>query len=41
MITTHPSAILRAGDYGERERAMDAFVADLRKVAEWLATRSD
>jgi uracil-DNA glycosylase len=39
MITTHPSAILRAGDGREREQAMDAFVADLRKVAEWLAKR--
>jgi uracil-DNA glycosylase len=39
MITTHPSAILRAGEDREREQAMDAFVADLRKVAEWLARR--
>jgi hypothetical protein len=39
MITTHPSAILRAGDDREREQAMKAFVADLRKVAEWLAKR--
>lgn len=41
MITTHPSAVLRAGDYREREQAMDAFVADLSKVAEWLAKQSD
>jgi len=41
MITTHPSAVLRAGDYSEREQAMDAFVADLSKVAEWLAKQLD
>jgi DNA polymerase len=39
MITTHPSAVLRAGDLREREEAMDAFVADLRKVAAWLSKR--
>jgi uracil-DNA glycosylase family protein len=37
LITTHPSAILRAGDFREREDAMDAFVADLRTVAAWLS----
>jgi uracil-DNA glycosylase family protein len=39
MITTHPSAILRAGDDRERERSMGAFVEDLRTVARWLAKR--
>jgi DNA polymerase len=34
-VTTHPSAILRAEDE-ERDAAMDEFVADLAKVAEWL-----
>jgi DNA polymerase len=32
-VTTHPSAILRADD---RRSAMEAFVADLKHVAEWL-----
>jgi uracil-DNA glycosylase len=36
-LTTHPSAILRQRDDAERAAAMDAFVADLHKVAEWLA----
>jgi len=36
-ITTHPSAILRAGEEDERREAMDAFVADLEGVAAWLA----
>jgi uracil-DNA glycosylase len=36
-ITTHPSAILRAGEEAERREAMDAFVADLEGVAAWLA----
>ena len=35
-ITTHPSAILRAGEESERRAAMDEFVADLRTVATWL-----
>jgi uracil-DNA glycosylase len=35
-ITTHPSAILRARGDAERTRAMDEFVADLGRVAEWL-----
>ena len=34
-VTTHPSAILRAED-AERDAAMDDFVADLAKVADWL-----
>jgi DNA polymerase len=38
-LTTHPSAILRERDEGERAAAMDAFVADLRMVARWLAER--
>lgn len=36
-ITTHPSAILRAGEDQERQAAMDEFVADLESVARWLA----
>jgi uracil-DNA glycosylase len=36
-LTTHPSAILRQRDDAEREAAMEAFVADLHIVAEWLA----
>ena len=36
MITTHPSAILRAGTGDERRQAMDAFVADLERLAGWL-----
>jgi DNA polymerase len=37
MITTHPSAILRQRDDADRAAAMDAFVADLERVARWLA----
>ena len=37
MVTTHPSAILRQRDDKERADAMDAFVADLDRVARWLA----
>jgi uracil-DNA glycosylase len=37
-LTTHPSAILRADD-GDREQAMEMFVADLRGVAKWLSDR--
>jgi DNA polymerase len=37
MVTTHPSAILRQRDDKERTAAMDAFVADLERVARWLA----
>jgi uracil-DNA glycosylase family protein len=36
-LTTHPSAILRQRDEAERAAAMDAFVADLARVARWLA----
>jgi len=36
MITTHPSAILRAQDEAERSAAMDQFVDDLTRVARWL-----
>jgi DNA polymerase len=36
LVTVHPSAILRAGD--EREAAYGAFVADLKVVADALAT---
>jgi len=38
MLTTHPSAILRAEDE-DREQAMDMFVADLSQVAKWLSAR--
>jgi uracil-DNA glycosylase family protein len=38
-LTTHPSAILRQRDDAERAAAMDAFVADLARVAQWLAER--
>jgi DNA polymerase len=34
LVTVHPSAVLRAGE--ERKAAYDAFVADLRVVAEAL-----
>ena len=34
MVTVHPSSILRAGD--DRAAAYDAFVHDLRAVAEQL-----
>jgi uracil-DNA glycosylase len=36
-VTTHPSAILRQRDEAQRAEAMDAFVADLRAVAQWLS----
>jgi uracil-DNA glycosylase len=35
MVTTHPSAILRSQD-DQRKAAMEAFVADLRTVVDWL-----
>jgi uracil-DNA glycosylase len=35
-ITTHPSAILRAGADLERQQAMGEFVADLERVASWI-----
>jgi DNA polymerase len=37
-VTTHPSAILRAGDE-DREDAMAQFVDDLKHVAQWLSAR--
>ena len=40
MITTHPSAILRAPDYEERKEAMEKFVADLTTVARWLRSHT-
>jgi DNA polymerase len=36
-LTVHPSAILRVPDRDARHAALDAFVADLRKAAAWLA----
>jgi DNA polymerase len=39
-VTAHPSSILRAEDDDKRHDAMDAFVEDLRQVADWLKTRS-
>jgi DNA polymerase len=35
IATVHPSAVLRAPD-GEREQARREFVADLKRVAEYL-----
>lgn len=40
-LTTHPSAILRAGDGEEQAAAMEAFVADLAEVAGWLSRRRE
>ncbi len=37
-VTTHPSAILRAQDE-DRAEAMREFVADLKRVAQWLSRR--
>jgi uracil-DNA glycosylase len=39
IITTHPSAILRARDDEARTAAMAHFVADLELVADWLRER--
>lgn len=36
LATVHPSSILR-GPPADRERAFAAFVADLKKLARWLA----
>jgi uracil-DNA glycosylase len=36
MATVHPSSILRAVDHESRRLQMDAFVADLRKIARLL-----
>jgi DNA polymerase len=41
MITTHPSAILRAPDEAERKDAMERFVDDLTTVAQWLREHRD
>jgi uracil-DNA glycosylase len=41
LITTHPSAILRAQDDAERKEAMDHFVEDLTAVAQWLREHRD
>lgn len=41
MITTHPSAILRAQDDAERRASMEQFVSDLEHVAQWLRSRRD
>src|SRR5262249_46194212 len=38
MATVHPSAILRARSDQDRARAMTAFVADLRALADAVAT---
>jgi DNA polymerase len=35
-VTIHPSAVLRAGD--DREAAFDGLVADLKSVADAMAT---
>jgi uracil-DNA glycosylase len=39
MATVHPSSILRAEDEESRMFEMRAFVADLRRVAEWFRAR--
>ncbi len=36
-LTTHPASILRAPRPEERATAMEAFVSDLRTVADWLS----
>lgn len=36
-LTVHPSSILRVSERSERHLAMDAFVADLSGVADWLS----
>jgi uracil-DNA glycosylase len=35
-LTSHPSSILRERDDAARRAAIDAFVADLAQVAQWL-----
>ena len=37
LATVHPSSILRAPDAAARQRAFDDFVADLKRVAAFLA----
>jgi uracil-DNA glycosylase family protein len=39
IVTAHPASILRLTDRGERDLAMDAWVADLSIVAEWLTAQ--
>jgi uracil-DNA glycosylase family protein len=39
MATVHPSAILRITDGGDRAKARERFVADLRVATEWLSRR--
>jgi hypothetical protein len=36
MATVHPSSILRAADEGSRELEMQAFIADLKRLAQRL-----
>jgi uracil-DNA glycosylase family protein len=40
LATVHPSSILRARTADERQQQMQGFIADLRQVAEVLATAS-
>lgn len=40
MATTHPSSILRAPDSDERHRQREAFVRDLKKVADLLIKKN-
>jgi DNA polymerase len=37
IVTVHPSSILRVAERGDRHAAMEAFVADLGAVADWIA----
>ncbi len=41
MATVHPSSILRARSDEDRHREMDAFIADLKKVREYLKTTAE
>ncbi|MER7797768.1 UdgX family uracil-DNA binding protein [Microbacterium sp. NPDC096154] len=36
VVTSHPSSILRLRDHGDRQRATDGLVADLRRAAELI-----
>ncbi len=36
-VTAHPSSILRAEDDEQRQEAMAAFVADLKRVSAWVS----
>jgi uracil-DNA glycosylase family protein len=40
MLTTHPSAIMRARDQDARTTGMDEFVRDLTRAARWLGIQS-